>query len=132
MFRISNRKTIQSKILQNYQRKIINIQQYYKSNKYLNQKQKEKLDYFIDRSIKFCQTMKKINYDRTIFIKDSMTRVVNKSQYKVYDQLFKMLIDLSREITADNVLSYDNKKELMNNISYLVGYVRGKKNTVVK
>lgn len=132
MFKISSRKAIQSLILQNYQRKILNIQQYYNSNKYLNHKQKERLDYFIDRSIKFCQNMKKINYDRTIFVKDSTTRVVNKSQYKVYDQLFKMLVDLSREITADNALSYDNKKELMNNISYLVGYVRGKKNTVVK
>lgn len=128
MFRIINNKKQQKQILKIYQKQLLKIQEYYNSNKYLNQKQKDRLDYFLNRSISFCKNNKKVKYNKNHLKNNSETRIKNKSQYRVYRKIYEMLVMVSREINADFTLNNDNKVKLMRYVSFAVGHVRGKMN----
>ncbi len=131
MFR-KNKNSGQRYLLKMLQQQIMNIKYFYHSSKYLNNKQKDRLDYFIDRSISFCDTLKKVKYSSEVLIKDKETRIVNRNQYKVYCEIYEKLILQSRFITVNSSLHPDNKKELLKCLSYVIGYTRGKINTIVK
>lgn len=131
MFGIRNNKKQQKLILKKHQNQLLEIQKYYRLNKYLKQMQKDRLDYFLNRSIDFCENNKKVKYIKNYLINNSETRIKNKYQYRVYKKIYEMLVIVSREINADFTLNTDNKVELMRYVSSAVGHVRGRINTII-
>lgn len=109
--------------LDKYKKQIKRIQGYYKRSK-LNSQHKQRLDNFVNRAIKYCETQKEVTYvpagrrfknePYTIFQKD------------VYEKILANIIKLQRNILKDRKLSNDQKEELCKCLSYAVGHLRGR------
>lgn len=109
--------------LEKYKEQIEKIKDNYNKSK-LNSQHKQRLDKFINRAIKYCETQNPVSYipagrrfknePYTIFQKD------------VYEKILVNIIKLQRKILKDKKLSNDQKEELCRCLSYAVGHLRGR------
>lgn len=124
------RKSIDFKILENYGKRLNDIKNWYQLNDIFNIYQKRRLDIFIDRSINYCQTKKRIKYEKFEYHRSNL-HIASKQQIIEYRKLYQMLIKLKLDIINDNLITSKCKKDMIMNLTYIIGHVRGKLNTKV-
>lgn len=117
----------QKQILTVYQEKLDVVYQYCKANTSLNQHQKQRLSFFLERSIYFCRTQKVVRYEKNC-LSDVQAVISNQQQYITYRSIHQMLQQIVTDVTADVNLTLANKIELSRCLSYTLAHILGKLN----
>lgn len=110
--------------IQKYIKKLDVITQYCKANTSLNHHQKQRLRFFLERSIYFCRTQKVVRYEKNC-LSDGQAVVLNQQQYVSYRSIHQMLQQIVTEVTADNTLTISDKIEFCRCLSYILAHVVG-------
>lgn len=118
--------------LQYYNNSIQQIMKICNDSIHLRKQQKERLEYFLSRSIDYCNTMKVKKYEKIYFKNDKETQVKTQYQYSDYFDIHRALIHLCREINDDTILNGKVKIRLIHNLSYAIGHITGKLNSHFK
>ena len=117
----------QKQILTVYQKKLNVVHQYCKTNTSLNHIQKQRLSFFLNRSITFCRTQKVVRYEKNC-LSDVQAVISNQQQYASYRSIHQMLHQIVTDVTADVNLTLANKIELSRCLSYTLAHIVGKLN----
>lgn len=112
-------------ILEKYRKELDKIHQFCRTNKTLNGYQIERLNYFLDRAINYCDTRKVIKYEITKYRKDYLL-VANSKQVEEYKNIYRMLIDVKNQIINDKQLKQKYRNQLIRNLTYVQGHLLGK------
>ena len=113
---------------QSLMKELRNFQKEYQRNKHLNNQQKDNLDNFMNRPIKFCKTGKIVHYQKERWNENKETKITNILQYNTYKILYLKLKNIIQEVEQSDTLVADEKKELNRCLQYLLGHLLGKLN----
>ena len=119
------KKDKEKEFLKYVKERIETLQKCYTKDRSINLKQKQRLDYFVNRPLDFIKTKKQVNYEKEKYIQDK-DLVVTAEQVAIYKFIKDGFKNLIIEVYNSNEISSETRAELNRNIAYVLSHITGK------
>lgn len=116
----------QKQILSLYKGTLVRIKQDYNISQYLTSKQKQILDRYISRCIRYCSSLRPLHKSSINSMKQDIISDIN--QYIEYNSIYKRLLYITSFISEETELEESYRNELLKLMGKMICHILGKMN----